>query len=99
MEDHPDLSALRARLEEEERAYASLLAALDALASLPQPAAQLPELPEQLARLNRLWEAPRAPEGKPIPGEVSKRAGAAHDRPARCHGTRAKYALPHGCFR
>jgi SAM-dependent methyltransferase len=63
MEEHPDLSALRARLEEEERAYASLLAALDALAALPQPAAQLPALPEQIARLNRLWEAPRAPEG------------------------------------
>src|SRR5438128_466220 len=74
MEDHPDLSALRARLEEEEHAYASLLAALDALASLPQPAAQLPELPEQLARLNRLWEAPRAPEGGGLMGySVRKR--------------------------
>ena len=63
MEEHPDLSALRARLEEEERAYASLLAALDALAALPQPDTRLPELPEQVARLNRLWEAPRPPEG------------------------------------
>jgi len=74
MEDHPDLSALRARLEEEERAYASLLAALDALAALPQPAARLPELPEQLARLNRLWEAPGAPEGGGLMGfSVRKR--------------------------
>jgi SAM-dependent methyltransferase len=73
MEDHPDLSALRARLEEEERAYASLLAALDALAALPQPAARLPEMPEQLARLNRLWEAPHAPEGGGLMGHAVRK--------------------------
>ena len=33
MDDHPELAALRTRLAEEERAYASLLAALDALAA------------------------------------------------------------------
>jgi len=55
MDEHPDLAALRARLDEEERAYVSLLAALDGLAALPVPAERLPELPEKLAQLNRAW--------------------------------------------
>jgi O-antigen chain-terminating methyltransferase len=62
MDEHPDLAALRARLDEEERAYASLLAALDGLAGLPVPAQRLPELPDKMARLNRLWEAPGPPD-------------------------------------
>src|SRR5437764_277747 len=48
MDDHPDLAALRARLDEEERAYASLLAALDALAGLPLPAQRLPALRDRV---------------------------------------------------
>ncbi len=63
MDEHPDLAALRARLDEEERAYASLLAALDALAELPSPAQRLPTLPGQMERLNQLWSAPPPPEG------------------------------------
>ena len=62
MDEHPDLAALRARLDEEERAYASLLAALDGLAALPVPAERLPELPEKLAQLNRAWELPGPPD-------------------------------------
>ena len=62
MDEHPDLAALRARLDEEERAYVSLLAALDGLAALPVPAERLPELPEKLAQLNRAWELPGPPD-------------------------------------
>ena len=73
MDEHPDLVALRARLDEEERAYASLLAALDALAALPQPAQQLPELPAQMERLNRLWEAPPPPSGGGLTGRAVRK--------------------------
>jgi SAM-dependent methyltransferase len=73
MDDHPDLAALRARLDEEERAYASLLAALDALAALPLPAERLPELPERVARLNRVWEAPGPPEGGGLAGRAHRK--------------------------
>ncbi|HEV7502842.1 MAG TPA: hypothetical protein VGQ33_22645, partial [Vicinamibacteria bacterium] len=73
MDEHPDLSALRARLEEEERAYASLLAALDGLAALPLPAQRIPELPEKLARLNELWPAPPPPEGRGLTGRAQRK--------------------------
>lgn len=73
MDDHPDLAALRARLQEEERAYASLLAALDALAALPQPAQALPELPERMARLNHLWKAPGPPAGGGLTGRAHRK--------------------------
>lgn len=63
MDDPSELIALRARLDEEERAYAALLASLDALAALPQPAERLPELPDRMRRLNALWEAPAPPSG------------------------------------
>jgi SAM-dependent methyltransferase len=73
MDEHPDLSALRARLDEEERAYASLLAALDGLAALPLPAQRIPELPEKLARLNELWAAPAPPEGGGLTGRAHRK--------------------------
>jgi SAM-dependent methyltransferase len=73
MDEHPDLAALRARLDEEERAYASLLASLDALAALPQPDQRLPELPEQMRRLNELWEAPAAPAGGGLTGRAQRK--------------------------
>lgn len=73
MDDHPDLAALRARLEEEERAYASLLASLDALAALPLPAQALPELPERMARLNGLWGAPGPPVGGGLAGRAHRK--------------------------
>jgi len=73
MDDDPDLAALRERLAREEQAYASLLAALDGLAALPLPAATLPELPEKLARLNRLWEAPGPPAGGGLTGRAVRK--------------------------
>ena len=73
MDEHPDLAALRARLDEEERAYASLLAALDALAGLPLPAQRLPALPGQMERLNQLWSAPPPPEGGGMFGRAHRR--------------------------
>ena len=50
--DDPALEALRRRLEEEETAYAEVLAAVDRLASFSLPAEALPELPARLGRLN-----------------------------------------------
>src|SRR3954470_5684522 len=73
MGEHPDLAALRARLEDEERAYASLLASLDALARLPLPAERLPELPDRMAQLNRVWAAPRPPEGGGLAGRAHRK--------------------------
>jgi SAM-dependent methyltransferase len=73
MDDHPDLAALRARLDEEERAYASLLSALDALAALPLPAQRLPALPGQMERLNQLWSAPAPPEGGGLTGRAHRK--------------------------
>jgi len=57
-----DLLALRKRLEEEEKAYAEVLAAVDALARFPLPAETLAELPEQMRRLNEAWRLPAPPE-------------------------------------
>jgi len=56
LDENPDLTALKARLEEQEAAYASALSALDALAAFPLPFERLPELPQQLARLNALCQ-------------------------------------------
>jgi O-antigen chain-terminating methyltransferase len=66
VEDNPDLQALRARVLQEERAYAELLETIDRLtAALPLPAERLPEQPAHVERLNALWEtaAPPAAEG------------------------------------
>jgi len=60
--DNPDLLALQRRLEQEEKDYAEALGALDALATFDLPQEKLPEMPELLARLNGLWQAPPAPE-------------------------------------
>jgi SAM-dependent methyltransferase len=62
-DETPELLALRRRLEEEESAYAALLAALDGLAGFPVPAETLPELPGLMQRLNALWEAAPPPQG------------------------------------
>jgi SAM-dependent methyltransferase len=53
-----DLAILRARVEEEEAAYRSLLDALDALASFSIPGEASSDLPDRLTRLNALWEHP-----------------------------------------
>jgi len=62
-EDSPDLRALRDKLEAEVRAYAEVLARVDALASLPLPEEGLAELPALRERLNELWRAAAAPGG------------------------------------
>jgi SAM-dependent methyltransferase len=72
-DEHPELEALRRRLEEEERTYASLLAAVDRLAQLPQPTRALPELSAQRERLNAAWDVPRAPEGGGLAGRARRR--------------------------
>jgi SAM-dependent methyltransferase len=53
--DHPELEALRRKLEQEEQAYASLLGQLDALARLPSPFAGEADLAR---RINEAWSAP-----------------------------------------
>src|SRR5688572_1877588 len=58
--EHPELEALRRKLEQEEQAYASLLAQLDALARLPAPFAGEGDLAR---RINDSWEAPPATGG------------------------------------
>jgi O-antigen chain-terminating methyltransferase len=69
----PDLAALRKRLEDEEKAYAEVLAAVDALASFPLPSETLGELPEQMRRLNDGWRLPAAPESGGLGGAVRRR--------------------------
>ena len=64
----PDLLALRKKLDEEESSYAAVLAAIDALATFPLPAEKLPDLPNQMERLNSLWTAPAAPKGGGLTG-------------------------------
>ena len=56
MDDAGGLEGLRRTLEEHEKAYASLLDALDRLAAFRLPAEQLPEMHLQRERLNDLWE-------------------------------------------
>ena len=73
-DESPDLQALRLKLDEEEAAYASLLAALDTLAAFPLPLERLPEQPAQMGRLNTLWEEPPAPEAKGLGGRSQRKA-------------------------
>lgn len=72
--DHPGLAELAARLEEEERAYAGVLAALDALATFPLPAEAAPETRERLARLNASWQPPERPSGGGLAAALRRRA-------------------------
>jgi O-antigen chain-terminating methyltransferase len=57
--DNPDLLALQRKLEQEDKAYAEALDALDALAAFPLPQERLADLPDLRARLNQAWETPR----------------------------------------
>jgi len=65
LDDAGDLDALRRKLEEHEKAYGSLLDALDRLAAFSLPAEQLPEMALQMGQLNSLWERDSPP---PSPG-------------------------------
>jgi SAM-dependent methyltransferase len=63
VEQSPELQALRKRVEEEDAAYASILAAIDALATFPLPGERLTELPAQMAQINALFTAAEPPHG------------------------------------
>ncbi len=71
--DEPALRELSSRLEEEEKAYAQVLAALDALAALRLPAETAPEVREKLAQLNELWRPLGRPAGRGLAGAIRRR--------------------------
>jgi hypothetical protein len=71
---HPALEGLRARLAEEESAYAEVLAAVDRLSSFSLPAEAAPEIRERLERLNGLWEKAPRPDGGGLGGALRRRA-------------------------
>ena len=73
-QEHPALEALRAHLDEEEQAYAEVLATLDHLAAFALPAEKAPEVREKLDRLNTLWETPPRPAGGGLGGAFRQRA-------------------------
>ena len=73
-DESPVLLALRARLDEEEAAYAEVLAALDRLAGFALPAETAPEVRERLERLNALWPTPERPAGGGLAGALRQRA-------------------------
>ena len=72
--EHPALEALRARLAEEEAAYAEVLAAVDRLSGFTLPAEAAPEIRERLERLNALWPTPPRPSGGGLRGALRQRA-------------------------
>jgi hypothetical protein len=72
--DHPALKELRARLDEEEAAYAEVLEALDRLAGFSLPAESAPDVRERLERLNSLWATPERPARGGLGGAFRQRA-------------------------
>ena len=72
--EHPALEDLRARLAEEEAAYAEVLAAIDGLSAFTLPAEAAPQMRERLERLNELWPAPERPAGGGLGGALRRRA-------------------------
>ena len=72
--DHPDLEPLRRRLEEEEKAYAEALAALDRLGALEAAGEETSPVAAELAELNALWPAPPRPEASGLGGALRSRA-------------------------
>ena len=72
---HPALEELQLRLEQEQGAYAEVLAAVDALASFALPAEAAPETRQKLEALNALWPAvPPPPAGGGLAGALRRRA-------------------------
>jgi len=72
--EHPALEGLRGRLQEEEAAYAEVLAAVDRLSAFAIPAEAAPQVRERLERLNELWPAPERPSGGGVGGAFRRRA-------------------------
>ena len=75
--EHPALEALRARLAQEEAAYAEVLAAVDRLSALTLPAEAAPEVRERLEELNALWSTPGPPAEGGLAGLAQRQAWAA----------------------
>ena len=71
--EHPALRELRARLDDEERAHAEVLAALDVLATFELPAEAAPETRDRLAQLNALWSAAERPGGRGLRAALRRR--------------------------
>jgi SAM-dependent methyltransferase len=71
--EHPALEGLRGRLEEEDAAYAEVLAAVDRLAAFDLPAEAAPEVREKLERLNALWATPAAAPAGGLAGALRRR--------------------------
>jgi SAM-dependent methyltransferase len=74
MDESSELERLRQRLEEEEAAYASFLAAIDGLATFPLPYERRPDLAEQMVALNQVCQPPARPQGGGLGGAVRLRA-------------------------
>jgi len=91
-DEHPALQALRARLDEEQAAYAEMLAAVDRLAAFPLPSEEGPEVRERLEQLNALWAPPDPPAGRGVGGALRQRAWDAL-APARERQTQFNAAL------
>jgi len=75
--EHEALEALRARLAEEEAAYAEVLAAVDRLSALSLPAEAAPEVRARLEDLNGLWSTPAPRDEGGIAGLAQRQAWAA----------------------
>jgi SAM-dependent methyltransferase len=73
-DEHAALRSLRDRLEDEEKVYAEVLAAVDRLAGFSVPSAAGPEVRERLETLNALWAAPERREGSGLGGAFRRRA-------------------------
>jgi SAM-dependent methyltransferase len=73
-EEPAALRSLRDRLEDEEKAYAEVLAAVDHLAAFSLPSEAGPEVRERLETLNTLWAAPEPPAGGGVGGILRRRA-------------------------
>ena len=70
----PAVEELRERLDNEEAAYADVIAALDRLAAFELPSERAPGVRERLERLNALWSAAPAPAaGGGLAGAVRRR--------------------------
>jgi hypothetical protein len=73
-ESEQALEGLRARLDEEEAAYAEVIAAVDRLAGFSLPGEAAPEVHERLTALNGLWSAPARPAGGGLGGALRRRS-------------------------
>jgi SAM-dependent methyltransferase len=73
-EEPAALRSLRDRLEDEEKAYAEVLATVDRLSGFSLPSEAAPEVRERLEALNTLWAAPERPAGGGLGGVFRRRA-------------------------